>query len=214
MAKPGRDLYNRGGFGLVQMSMVSRLSGFVLVVAALCLAAPAAHAQVAAVPYSQANWPLGFGGNLGQGASAYGDFSGLDDASRPKGWFMSSQRSDMSLGLSGMSQMSAFGSFGSLQSEGMRFGYNFQNSPVSVYGGFNTLKYDSGLAGQFAPSGAFSGAASGYSMQAGVEFGPAANLSLSLGASFIQMQPGRADSDINSRALTGESSGFDRVRAR
>ena len=124
------------------------------------------------------------------------------------------QRSDVSLGLSGMSQMSAFGSFSSLQSEGMRFGYNFQNSPVSVYGGFNALKYDSGLGNPFAPSAAFSGTSSGYSMQAGVEFRPAANLSLSLGASFIQMQPGRTDSDINSRALTGESSGFDLVRPR
>src|SRR6478736_8649977 len=119
------------------MSMSSRISGSLFVVAALCLAAPAAHAQVAAVPYSQANWPLGFGGNLGQGAGAYGDFVGLDEASRPKGWFMSTQSSDASLGLSGMGRMSAFGSFGSLQSDGMRFGYNFQNSPVSVYGGFN-----------------------------------------------------------------------------
>jgi len=65
------------------------------------------------VPYSQANWPLGFGGDLGQGASAYGDFAGLDGKEgRPTGWFIGSQRSDMSLGLSGMSQMSAFGSFG------------------------------------------------------------------------------------------------------
>ena len=214
MANQRRGLYSVGGvLGLARMSISSRISGSVLAVAALCLAAPAAHAQVAAVPYSQANWPLGFGGNLDQGASAYGDFAGLDEASRPKGWFMSTQSSDASLGLSGMGRMSAFGSFGSLQSDGMRFGYNFQNSPVSVYGGFSALKYDSGLAGQFAPS-AFSGTSSGYSMQAGVEFRPAANLSVSLGASMIQMQPGRTDSDSTSRALTGESSGFDRVRAR
>ena len=107
--------------------------------------------------------------------------------------------------------MSAFGSFGSLQSDGMRFGYNFYNSPVSVYGGFNSLKYDLGLASQFTPS-ALSGTSSGYSMQGGVEFRPSPNLSLSLGASFIQMQPGRKDSDDTSKALTGDSSGFDRVR--
>ena len=197
------------------MSVFRRISGSLFVVAALCLGGGNAHAQVAAVPYSQANWPLGFGGDLGQGASAYGDFAGLDGKEgRPTGWFIGSQRSDMSLGLSGMSQMSAFGSFSSLQSDGMRFGYNFQNSPLSVYGGFNALKYDSGLSNPFAPSSAFSGASSGYSMQAGVEFRPAANLSLSLGASFIQMQPGRTDGDINSRVLTGESSGFDLVRPR
>ena len=198
------------------MSIFSRISGSALAIAALCLGAPNAHAQAAAaVPYSQANWPLGFGGNLDQGASAYGDFAGFDGKEgRPAGWFIGTQRSDARLGLSGMSQMPAFGSLSSLQSEGMRFGYNFQNSPVSVYGGFNALKYDSGLASQFAPSAAFTGTSSGYSMQAGVEFRPAANLSLSLGASFIQMQPGRTDGDINSRVLTGESSGFDLVRPR
>jgi len=198
------------------MSIFSRISGSALAIAALCLGAPNAHAQAAAaVPYSQANWPLGFGGNLDQGASAYGDFAGFDGKEgRPAGWFIGTQRSDARLGLSGMSQMPAFGSLSSLQSEGMRFGYNFQNSPVSVYGGFNALKYDSGLASQFAPSAAFTGTSSGYSMQAGVEFRPASNLSLSLGASFIQMQPGRTDSDLNSRALTGESSGFDLVRPR
>ena len=205
----------KGRIGLlVQMAILSGLSASVVVFAALCLGAPAVHAQAAAVPYSQANWPLGFGGSLAMGANAYGDFAGPDEASRPKGWFIGSQSSDTRLGLSGLNQMSAFGSFGSLQSDGMRFGYNFQNSPVSVYGGFNTLKYDTGLAGQFSPSGAFSGAASGYSMQAGVEFRPTSNLSLSIGAGFTQMQPGRTDSDINARALTGESSGFDLVRPR
>jgi opacity protein-like surface antigen len=197
------------------MSMSSRISGSLFVVAALCLGAPNAHAQVAAVPYSQANWPLGFGGDLGQGASAYGDFTGLDGKEgRPTGWFIGGQRSELSLGLGGMSQMSAFGSLSSLQSEGMRFGYNFQNSPLSVYGGFNALKYDTGLASQFAPSGAFSGTSTGYSMQAGVEYRPAPNLSLSLGASLIQMQPGRTDSDSSARALSGESSGFELVRPR
>lgn len=174
-----------------------------------------AHAQSAAVPYAQTSWPLGFGGQLGMGANAYGDFSGLDEASRPKGWFMNSQSNDANFGLSGMSRMSAFGSFGTLQSDGMRFGYNFHNSPVSVYGGFNSLKYDSGLASQFTPSALSGmGTSSGYSMQAGVEFRPASNLSLSVGASIIQMQPGRTGSDNTSNALTGESSGFDRVRAR
>jgi opacity protein-like surface antigen len=201
------------GLALVQMSIFSRLSGSVLVVAALCLAAPAAHAQVAAVPYSQTNWPLGFGGNLAMGANAYGNFAGLDEASRPKGWFINGQSSEVRLGLSGINQMSAFGSFGSLQSDGMWFGYNFQNSPVTIYGGFDTVKFNPGIASAFTPS-ALSGTASGYSMQAGVEFRPASNLSLSLGASFIQMQPGRTDSDKTSNALTGESSGCDRVRAR
>ena len=193
--------------------MFLRLSGSVLVLVALCGGVAVVHAQSAAVPYAQANWPLGFGGNLGMGANAYGDFAGLDEASRPKGWFMREQSSDLRLGLSGINQMSAFGSFGSLQSDGTRFGYNFHNSPVSIYGGFDSLKYNPGIASTFTPS-ALSGTSSGYSVQGGVEFRPAANLSLSLGASFTQMQQGRSDSDNTSNALTSESSGFDRVRAR
>jgi hypothetical protein len=200
------------GFGLVQMSIFLRISGSVFVAAALCLGVSAAHAQAAAaVPYAQANWPIGFGGNLG--ASAYGNFAGLDEASRPKGWFMREQSSDLSAGLGGFNRMSAFGSFGSMQSDGMRFGYNFYNSPVSVYGGFDSVKYNPGIASTFTPS-ALSGTSSGYKVQGGLEFRPAPNLSLSLGASFIQMQPGRTDNDNTSNALTGESSGFDRVRAR
>ena len=70
---------------------------------ALCAGVPMAHAQsAAAVPYAQASWPLGFGGNLGMGANAYGDFAGLDEASRPKGWFMTSQSSETRLGFSSM----------------------------------------------------------------------------------------------------------------
>ena len=201
------------------MSMILRFSGSVLAVAALCLSAQVSRAQsmanmATAVPYAQENWPIGFGGNLGMGANAYGDAANFDGTTaRPSGWFMSSQSSDLSLGLSGLNRMSAFGG-GSLQSDGMRFGYNFQNSPVSVYGGFNSLKYDPGLASTFAPS-ALSGLSgtSGYNMQAGVEFRPTSNLSLQLGASFTQMQPGGM-AGSNAPPLTGESSGFDRVRAR
>lgn len=190
--------------------MLLRLSGFVFAV--LWLGNSLAHAQSAAVPYSMANWPLGFGGSLatGQGAAAYGDFAGFDGKEGPQpGWFIGSRSSDPGAGFNGLNRMSAFGSFGSLQSDGMRFGYNFQNSPVSIYGGFDTVKFNPGIAGSFTPP-ALSGASSGYSMQGGIEFRPASNLSLSLGASFTQMQQGSADT--NQPPLTGDSSGFDRVR--
>jgi len=41
--------------------------------------------------------------------------------------------------------------------------------------------------------------------EAGVEFKPTSNLSLSFGAGFTQQQSGRMDSDINSSMLPGES---------
>ena len=59
--------------------------------------------------------------------------------------------------MSGINQASAFGSF---YSEGMQFGYNFKNAPVTVYGGVDTLKYNSGLGGSFFAFNSTTGAGS------------------------------------------------------
>ena len=50
------------------------------------------------------------------------------------------------MGLSGLNQA---GAFGSLYSEGVQFGYNFKNAPVTFYAGFDTLKYNSGIGACF-----------------------------------------------------------------
>ena len=196
------------------MFTYSRKSGFALLLAALCLGAPAAHAQSAPVNYWIPGWPLGFG-NLGAGQNAntyanFPSFQGIDgrgfDVSRfnfQNGFFVGSERGNL-----GFSQNPAFGSF---SSEGMQFGYNFQNSPVSIYGGFDTLKYNSGLGAPLAPFSSVSGTA-GYSAHAGIEFKPAANLSLSFGASFTQ-NGGRIDSDTPSPSLSNTSQ-FDLVGGR
>ena len=89
----------------------------------------------------------------------------------------------------GINQAGAFGNFGSLRYEGMQFGYNFGSAgglPVTLYGGFETLKYDSGIGGPFAPFDKKSGTLPGYRANAGIEFQPAPNLSLSLGFGYIQ----------------------------
>jgi opacity protein-like surface antigen len=90
----------------------------------------------------------------------------------------------------------------------VQFGYKFQNAasgPLTVFAGFDTLKYNtgSGTGGPFAPfdTSSTSNKQSGYSARAGVEFQPAPNVSLSLGVGFTQ-QPGRLDSDINSLAAS------------
>ena len=97
--------------------------------------------------------------------------------------------------------MNMFGNFGSVTTEGTQFGYTFKNNgtPVSVFGGFNTLKYNSGIGNPFTPFDSTGNAASGYSAQAGIEIKPTSNLSLSLGANFTQ-QP-----DVNSLVLPGAS---------
>ncbi|MGB6398614.1 MAG: hypothetical protein WBF73_23460 [Bradyrhizobium sp.] len=87
----------------------------------------------------------------------------------------------------------------------MQFGYNFKDAgglPLTVYAGFDTLNYKSGIGGPFAPFDTNSGTLPGYSAHAGVEFQATPNVSLSLGFGYTQ-QPGCIDSDM--RALPGAS---------
>ena len=194
-----------------------------LLVAALCLGASAARAQTAPVSYWTPGWPLGFGDNSGsgQGADTYGDFPSFDGSSGrfssmrynfSNGWFVGSERGGMGfngVGLTGLDQASAFGGFGSLNREGVQFGYSFKNDgglPLTVYGGFDTLKYKSSLGAPLPGFDSTSGTVTGgYSAHAGVEFRPAPNVSLSVGVGYTQQSTGRIDSDINSPLLPGES---------
>ena len=203
------------------MSVFSGRSGLALVLAALCLGGRTAHAQAAPVPYWTPGWPLGFGSNLtgGQSANSYGNFPGFDGSDTrgggfsytrynfPNGWFVGGERGGMGLSVSGINQNAAFGNFGSLYTEGVQFGYSFKNAsglPLTVYAGFDTLKYNTGIGRPFAPFDTASGTLPGYSAHAGVEFQPAPNVSLSLGFGYTQ-QSGRIDSDINSLSLPGAS---------
>lgn len=183
--------------------------GLVFVVAALCLGGRAAHAQAAPLSYWTPGW-LGFGGNLnaGQGANAQPNFASLDGGAAggfstrynfPSGWFVGNERAGM--GLSGVNQA---GAFSAPQTEGVQFGYNFKNAPVSVYAGFDSLKYNPGIGGAFSPFDSMSSTVPGYGMHAGVEFKPTSNLSLSLGFGYTQ-QSGRLDTDSQSPSLSNAS---------
>jgi opacity protein-like surface antigen len=190
--------------------MFAGRSGLVFVVAALCLGGRMAHAQSAPVTYLTPGW-LGFGGNLsaGEGANVDGNFARLDGGGAggfssardgfPNGWFVGSERGGT--GLSGINQAGAFGSF---QTEGMQFGYNFRNAAVSVYGGFDTLKYNPGIGGAFSSFDSTSSTVRGYGVHGGVEFKPTSNLSLSLGVGYTQ-QSGRLDTDTKSPSLSNAS---------
>jgi hypothetical protein len=197
------------------MSMFSRKFGLVLVAAVLCLGARTANAQTSPLNYWTPGWPMGFSGEAGESANAYGNFPSFDfrDVGNgssyarynfSNGLFVGSQRNTM--GFSGLSQ-SAFGGFGSLYSEGVQFGYSLKNGggpPVTFFAGFDTLKYSTGIGSNaFAPFDSKSGTLPVSSAYAGVEFQPTSNLSLSLGVVVIQ-QTGRIDSEINS--LPGASS--------
>ena len=194
--------------------MFSRRFGYAMVAVALCLGAPAAHAQAGPVNYWTPGWPMGFSGAAGESADSYGtfpsfDFRDLGNGSAyarynfSNGFFVGSQRNSM--GLSNFSQ-SALGGFGSVYSEGVQFGYNLMNGggpPVTFFAGFDTLKYNTGIGSPFAPFDSKSGTLPVSSAYAGVEFQPTSNLSLSLGVGVVQ-QTGRIDSEINS--LPGASS--------
>jgi opacity protein-like surface antigen len=171
------------------------------------------------VTYWLPSWPIGFGGDAaaGEGSNTYGNFPGFDGSDRrggfsnmrynfPNGWFVGSEGGGMGLSMNSFSPDGAFGNR-ALSYQGVQFGYNFKNSgglPLTVYAGFDTLKYNTGIGG--GPFAAFdnqSGTLPGYSAHAGVEFKPTSNLSLSLGVGYVQ-QP-RIDSGINSLSLSGAS---------
>jgi hypothetical protein len=172
--------------------------------AALCLSGRAAHAQAAPVQYWLPSASFGFGGSLGQGSGLDGSDARTDF---PGGWFIANTQG--SLATSGFNRLGAFGNLGSLSTEGVQFGYAFKNTPLSIYSGFDTLKYNTGLGSS--ASGAFSAfdrsvsAPGAFSTNAGIEFRPTSNVTLSLGASFTQHSSGAVDSDINSPLLPGQS---------
>jgi opacity protein-like surface antigen len=186
------------------MSVFSSRLALAVVLAALCVGGRTAHAQGTSVPYYWASgWSSGFGGNLsaaqGSNANTNGDSAGFaNNAAGPGGFvqrysfssnnFLGNERGSMGfsgLGLSGLNQPAAFGS--SFTYDGVQVGYNFKNSPVSVFAGFDTTKYNPGLGSNpFAPFDSASNTTPGYTARAGVEFRPTSNLSLSLGASFTQ----------------------------
>jgi hypothetical protein len=196
------------------MFVFTSRSTLALLLAALCVAGRTACAQTAAVTYS--SWPVGFHSNLtvGQSSNIYGSFAGLDGgdgrggfsymrANFPNGWFVGGGANRV--GINGLNQAGVFGT--SFHTEGMQFGYNFPNLgglPVTVYAGFDTLKYTTGIGGPFAPFDASSGTLPGYRAHAGVELQAAPNLSLSLGVGYTQ-SPARIDGELNSLALPGLS---------
>jgi hypothetical protein len=186
------------------MSILVRSLALIFVLAALCPAARTAHAQATAVPYSMANWPIGFGGSLSGDQDA--DGVTRDGASRynfSNGMFIGSR----SATAFGINQAGAYGNLGSFSYEGMKFGYDFKNAPLTVFGGLDTFKYNVGP-GPSSPFAAFentSGTVPGYGVNAGVEFRPTSNLSLSLGVGYVDQSAGRLDSDIRSPLLPGQT---------
>jgi len=194
------------------MSIFSGRLVLAIMLAALGLGGHTAHAQTSPLTYWTPGWPMGLGGvTAGEAATTYTNFPGFEFRDTgggygvarynfSNGWFVGSERG--ALGLSLNNQVGTFGN--SFAYDGVQFGYNLQKSglPLTVYAGFDTLKYSPGI-GSLAPFGSMSSTA-GYSAHAGVEIQPTSNVSVSLGFGVTQQSgAGRVDSDINSSVLPG-----------
>ena len=132
-------------------------------------------------------------------ANSFGNFTSRYNFEN--GWFIGSERGNLNWGLNNFTPVSAFGSPTSFSYEGGQVGYNFKSAPVSVFAGFDSVKYSSPIASPFTALDSMSANSTpGYRVNAGVEFRPTSNLSLSVGASFSQ-QP----NDLNSALLPGAS---------
>jgi opacity protein-like surface antigen len=194
----------------IRMFMLRSGFAFLFLSAPLCLGGPLAHAQSGPLSYWTPGWPVGFAGNSsGEGANTYGNFPGFDATSGNtrfnfgNGWFVGSERGGLGglrLGMSGFGQGGAFGSF---QAEGAQFGYNFRNSPVTFYAGFDSLKYNPGIGSALTPFDSTSSTVGGYGAHAGVEFKPTSNLSLQFGVGYTQS--GRIDTDSQMPSLSNAS---------
>ena len=80
--------------------------------------------------------------------------------------FVGRERGDMGLSMSGINWDETFGNIRSPYYESVQFGYNFQHAgglPLTVYAGFDTLKYKAGIGGTFAPFDTMCGTLPGYS---------------------------------------------------
>jgi opacity protein-like surface antigen len=187
------------------MSTFAVRPGLALALAAISLGGRMAHAQTAPLQYWVPGWPVDSAG--GQGLDSYGNFPSFDGSGTKDGFF--SRRYSFSNSWSSLAggpglnlqSTNPYASFGPLTTEGSQFGYKFK-SGVSLYGGFDTLKVDRGN-GAFAAFDASSGTLPVYRANAGIEFQPAPNVSLSLGFSYTQQQSDRIDSDINSPLVPG-----------
>lgn len=199
------------------MSSFARSCALATLFAALCLGGAPVHAQVAPLQYWIPGGPFGFGGSAVQNSESYGNFPSFNAGNanggydfRP-GFFVGSRSGN--LGWSGLSQPAPAGNFSALSFDSTQFGYNTKTAggmPVTFFAGFDTMKYGNGIGSSLAPL--TSGVSPGYGAFAGVEFKPTSNLSLSFGASVIQQDSSRMDSDIRSNMLPGESPALSGLR--
>lgn len=171
--------------------------------------APASHAQVAPVPYLSAAGSFGFGGTVDT------DYFGNapDEDGFRKGFSVSSY----STPISGLGGRSFFGSVGApaftlsgLTSEGAQYGYSFRgvgDMPMTLFGGVNAIRTAPDVFTSLVTPGFERTNTLATGFNAGIEFKPAPNVSLSLSGSFVQPSA-TTDTDLRSQLISSQQPSF------
>ena len=147
--------------------------------------------------------PFGFGSGLSDvhGFDSYTSFPSLDlsstggdrfSATRMGDWFISTRCGTAGLGVSsfGFTPTDTLGSIGTLNYQSTNFAYNFKDetgaSPFKVFGGLDTVQYNTMIGNPFSAFNSPTNTATAYRAHAGVEFQAAPNVSLSFEAGYTQ----------------------------
>ncbi|EKS37010.1 hypothetical protein [Afipia broomeae] len=173
--------------------------------AVLCLAAPAAQAQVAPIRYWIPGGPFGLGGDT---TTQYWGSAPDEDGFR-KGFSFSSYSIPVNSFTGGFGA-GAFTAGSGLSSEGAQYAYSFKglgDTPITFFGGVSSLRTTPDVFTSLVTPGFERSSTLATSINAGVEFKPTSNISLSLSAGFVQPSA-TLDTDIRSQLLSAQNPGF------
>jgi hypothetical protein len=173
--------------------------------AALYLMVPAAQAQVAPIRYWIPGGPFGLGGET---TTQYWGSAPDEDGFR-KGFSFSSYSIPASSFIGGFGA-SAFTGGSGLSSDGAQYAYSFKSlgdTPVTFFGGVSSLRTTPDVFTSLVTPGFERSSTLATSINAGIEFKPTSNISLSLSAGFVQPST-NLDTDIHSQLPFGQNPGF------
>jgi len=173
--------------------------------AALYLMVPAAQAQVAPIRYWIPGGPFGLGGET---TTQYWGSTPDEDGFR-KGFSFSSFSVPVNSFTGGFGA-SAFTGGSGLSSDGAQYAYSFKSlgdTPVTFFGGVSSLRTTPDVFTSLVTPGFERSSTLATSINAGIEFKPTSNISLSLSAGFVQPST-NLDTDIHSQLPFGQNPGF------
>lgn len=173
--------------------------------AVLYLMAPAAQAQVAPIRYWIPGGPFGFGGDT---TTQYWGSTPDEDGFR-KGFSFSSYNIPINSFTAGFGA-SAFTGGSGLSSEGAQYAYSFKSigdTPVTFFGGVSSLRTTPDVFTSLVTPGFERSSTLATSINAGVEFKPTSNISLSLSAGYVQPSA-TFDTGIRSQLPSAQNPGF------